>query len=392
MRVIEYGGFGVAYAGRLFGDRGADVIKLEPPGGDPARKEPPALVDAGGTKVGSAFAYFHVNKRFVTLDFERPGGEALLLDLVRSADVLLVEEPYAQSIVESGLSARLVQSAPHLVLVAVTSFGLEGPYASFKADDLVGLAMSGLLGPSGARSGPPTRFPGHMTDVILGLSAAASASMALLGVQSGGGGRFIDISKQAVLTSLTTVSPAVPKFLQEGFVGRRGKTTPAVPSMYYPTKDGLVRFSIYVEWMWPIFARWIHEVTGDEEVLSPKFENPNRGPYADLIDHWTTELTQSYTTEEILVEARARKLTLAPLNTLDGIHSSPQLQERDYFQHVPWLPKDVPYPGPAYRTVPDTWELRLPPGEPGRDNTAVFSEIAGLSDVRVKSLVEEGVL
>ena len=127
MRVIEYGGFGVAYAGRLFGDRGADVIKLEHPGGDPARKEPPALVDAGGTKVGSAFAYFHVNKRFVTLDFERPGGEALLLDLVRSADVLLVEEPYAQSIVESGLSARLVQSAPHLVLVGGDQLRPGGP-------------------------------------------------------------------------------------------------------------------------------------------------------------------------------------------------------------------------------------------------------------------------
>lgn len=392
MRVVECGSFASAYAGRLFADRGADVIKLERPGGDCAREAFPKNFDVGSHKISTSFAFFHINKRFITLDLNSPPGVRLLQALAGQLDLLLVDEPYSTTFHADGTFRRLLGEHPHLVIVAITPFGLEGPYAGFQSDDLVLLGMSGLLGPAGSPSGGPTRFPGHMVDVLVGLSAASSGSLALAEVESGGGGRVVDVSKEAVLASLTTVAPAVPKYLQEGFMGYRGKSTPGVPSVYYPTKDGTVKLTVHVEWMWPILAQWISEVTGETEVLSPQFEGVGRSRYGELVDHWITELTQQFTTEELLAEAQLRKITVAPLNDLKDVLANPQLEARGYLREESWMPQGIRFPGPAYKTEPDQFGAWRPLKAAGGDNREVYTQLAGLSESRIGELSREGVL
>jgi crotonobetainyl-CoA:carnitine CoA-transferase CaiB-like acyl-CoA transferase len=376
MRIIEIGGFAAGYAGRLFADRGEDVIKLEPPGGDAIRSVAPQIETVSGVRVNSSFAFFHINKSFATLDLNSADGESRLIHLAKTADLLLVEEPYAQHLITSGVRERLVAQAPTLVVVFCTGFGAEGPYAGYRADDLAALAMAGILRCAGSDEAPPTRLPGHSADVFVGLAMASAGSMALLQRDDTGRGRVVDVSKQEALASTTTIV-GVAKYLQEGFTGIRGRSNAGIPSGYYPTKNGLVRITAYIKWMWRVLAQWVYEVTGEVKILDEMFEggDADRYPYADLLDHWLTDFAVQFTTEEILLEAERRKLTIAAVNDLDGVLSHPQLAARGYFHNPSWLGNGAVYPGPAYRTSDLKMELRSPSESPGRDDHTVFAEL-----------------
>ena len=133
-------------------------------------------------------------------------------------------------------------------------------------------------------------------------------------------------------------------------------------------------------------------MTGETQVLSPQFEGPGRSRYGELVDHWITEMTQQFTTEELLAEAQQSKITVAPLNDLKDILENPQLKARNYLREEPWMPYGIGFPGPAYKTEPDHFGVRKGLKEPGGDNIEVYTELAGLSESRIIDLSREGVL
>jgi crotonobetainyl-CoA:carnitine CoA-transferase CaiB-like acyl-CoA transferase len=165
LSVVELGtGSTLAYCGKLFADFGAEVIKVEPPGGDPGRAEPP-LVEAGGGRESAYFAWVNTNKRSITADLAIAAAVARVGALIGTVDVLLDSRP-----LEAVLGGPLAHDAlraqnPRLVVAALSWFGETGPYRDFAATDATCRALAGLVKLVGPQAGPPLAVNDHQADV-----------------------------------------------------------------------------------------------------------------------------------------------------------------------------------------------------------------------------------
>src|SRR5437868_15322516 len=180
-----------AYCTLLLADMGADVIKVEEPGaGDYMRWTPPIV--AGQSALFSAI---NRNKRSITLNLKSEEGRQLLLGLVENADVLV--EGNRPGVMERlGLGWPVLHARnPRLVMCSITGYGQDGPFASRAGHDLNYMAIAGALGLNGERGGPPAPLPVQVADIGGGgLQPAVAILGALVGVQRGGEGRWIDAS------------------------------------------------------------------------------------------------------------------------------------------------------------------------------------------------------
>ncbi|HEX2929862.1 MAG TPA: CoA transferase, partial [Candidatus Binatia bacterium] len=148
-RVLDLSSSMAAFCGKLLSDLGMDVIKVEPPEGDSTRREPPFAKGHAHREGSLRFAYLNAGKRSVTLDIAKESGRKILLDLIARADVVL--EDFAPGyLAERTLGYDIfLERQKKLILVSLTGFGQDGPYAHFKTPDIVGNAMGGLLYISG---------------------------------------------------------------------------------------------------------------------------------------------------------------------------------------------------------------------------------------------------
>src|ERR1700761_866108 len=179
-RVLQIGsGVAVDYCGKLFADFGADVVKLEPPGGDPLRLAPPVL-DGGESGL---FAWLNTNKRSVT---ETPGA---LQELLPGADLLLDGRP---------LTAPPLPAGPFTTTTKISWFGESGPYAHYAATEATTRALAGLVALTGRADGPPTIATDGQSGVIAGLAAVIASSAGLFDRPSGGRRFSVSIHEAAV--------------------------------------------------------------------------------------------------------------------------------------------------------------------------------------------------
>ncbi|HWQ28623.1 MAG TPA: CoA transferase, partial [Dehalococcoidia bacterium] len=143
VRVIDLAGEIGQYCTKLLADLGADVIKVEPPGGDPVRRLPPFYHDRPGEQTSLYWLNLNTNKRSVTLDLETADGRRLFLKLAATADVVVETFPpgYLDRL---GLGYdALTKLKPDIIVTSITGFGQTGPHAHYKAPDIVGVAMGG---------------------------------------------------------------------------------------------------------------------------------------------------------------------------------------------------------------------------------------------------------
>ena len=155
LRILDLTGKKGAYCGQLLANLGAEVILMEPPGGDPMRREGPFKSDASHPEGSISFAAYHTNKRAIVLDLETSEGQQTLRALVRAADVLIEDRPvgYLGSL---GLGYDQLETInPALVMASISGFGLSGPYRDFKATNIVAFAMGGLMISAAIRAGRP---------------------------------------------------------------------------------------------------------------------------------------------------------------------------------------------------------------------------------------------
>ncbi len=185
LRVLEVGSAAsLEYCGKLFADFGAEVIKIEPPGGDPRRAIPP-LLDAGKGRIESGtFAWLNTNKRSVTADL--PADEGSVRALLEAADVLLDARPPAE--MQSGAlgHAALRNAYPALTITALSWFGESGPYRGFAASDATVRALAGLVSLVGPVDGPPIlASPDGQAGYVAGLAAFIAAAAGLYRTRGG---------------------------------------------------------------------------------------------------------------------------------------------------------------------------------------------------------------
>ncbi len=249
---------------------------------------------------------------------------------------------------------------------------------------------------TGEQCDPPVTLAGDQAHVSASTFAAVSSLIALLHASRTGQGQHVDISVQECVASITHICGA-GKFLDDGIVPkRRGSGLFAsVPSGAYRCRDGLVYLMVNRPHHWKALAEWIHEVTGNEEVLDPMFEGPSsrRQEHRELIDLFVTDLTERLTVDEAYHEGQRRHIAFTPVRTISQVVSDPHLAARGYF--VPVTEPGgatVRYPGAPYRHDRTPWALRWPAPAPGEHNDAIYRGELGLSPEQIRRLEAHGVV
>ncbi len=395
-RVLELADEKGVYCGKLFADMGADVVKIERPGGDATRAIPPFRHDRPDPDGSLFFLYMNTSKRGVTLDLEQPEGQALFRRLVATAD--LVIETFAPGYLDGlGLGYQALRAErPGLVLTSITGFGQTGPCRDFASSDLVANALGGALYVTGEAEDPPVTLAGEPAHVMASTYAAVASLIALQHAAATGAGQHVDISVEETTASVTHICGA-GKWLDDHIVPRRGGTGlfASVPSGAYPCKDGLVYLMVNRPLHWAALARWIHEVTGNQAVLSPLFEGPSSNRYADreMIDVAIAELTSRFTVAEVYHEGQRRHLAFTPVNTAAALARDPHLAARGYFVDAerPAAGR-VRYPGAPYRPGVTPWAIARPAPRVGEHNAEVYGGELGLAADALRDLEARAII
>ena len=196
LRVVELPGPATLFAGKCFADLGADVLKIEPPGGDPSRRLPPLVhVESATGPVSTSWLSYDIGKRHEEVALDTPAGRDRIFELAATADILLHSYPEARATALGLDSESLRGRNARLIEVAVTPFGYDGPYADNPASDLVQLAMSGYMHMTGDADGRPLRPSVPMQTYLHGSNQAfAAALLALRRRDQTGEGAFVDQS------------------------------------------------------------------------------------------------------------------------------------------------------------------------------------------------------
>jgi crotonobetainyl-CoA:carnitine CoA-transferase CaiB-like acyl-CoA transferase len=310
------------YATKIFADLGAEVIRIEPPGGDPMRKQPP-LDDATGASLFHAF--MNTNKRSVTLDVESADGQAKLRRLVESAD--MVVESFKPGYLESlGVGYGAFEGkAPGLVWTSVTAFGSDGPYAAWSADDLVIQAMGGLMTLTGTPDKAPLRLYGEQTCYIAGLHAASGTLMAYWHALMTGEGQHVDVSIQECVAH--TLENAIQFYTAEGVVRGRTKGRLDPGAGVFPCSDGEI---FLMAGLSMISSSWHNLVAlmnasgteGAKDLLDPKWVDPEwrkTQEARDVANAAIARFTKSRTKNQVYDLTQQNRILSAPMNKVGDL-------------------------------------------------------------------------
>jgi crotonobetainyl-CoA:carnitine CoA-transferase CaiB-like acyl-CoA transferase len=266
LRVLDLTVGGADAVTRPLADLGADVLKIEPPGGSPGRAAPPSIAAAS-----VAFTLHNANKRSAALNPEDDADRRLFMELAGGADIVVDSGIPGQAAAFGAPCAELARRFDHLVVMSVTDFGADGPHASWRATDPVLYALSTAL----SRSGPPTGTPVLPPDGIASATAAAQAAWAALVAYYHrlryGRGDYIDFSRfEAVVQVLD------PPFgsMGQGALGNRPggwRGRPRNQDVYpiVACKDGHVRLCVMSPRQWRGMRAWLGE---PEQFQDPKYE------------------------------------------------------------------------------------------------------------------------
>ena len=396
-RILDLTGPEAVFCGKLLADYGADVVKVEPPGGDPTRHKAPFIGDEVGIDRSSYFLFYNTNKRSVTIDLDTPKGQELFRKLAETADVLIESFPVGH-MESKGLgfdSLKAINS--NLVMASVTPFGQTGPWSGYQSSDLISLAASGFMQITGDPDGPPLR-QGNEQSHFPGAQYAAAAIMGALFYRDmqGGGGQHIDVSQQeAMITYYTDAHPALAWMQRGENVTRVGtNSTLVIPLGAYPSSDGWISAGIITPREWENLSQWMYEVTGNEEILNDDYKggNQDRAPFNDIITALVIDFTTRFTSEELFHQGQERNLVFIPVNTVSDLLVDPQLEASNFWFDIDHAEAGtLRYPLGVFDSE-EVSPTTNPAPHLGQDNEAILCGELGLSQSELFSLRSQGVV
>ncbi len=396
-RVLDLSGPEAVFCGKLLADYGADVVRIEPPGGDPSRNRGPFVADREGPDRSLYFLFYNTNKRSITLDFESEQGRDLFRRLAEDADVVLESFPvgYMDSL---GLGYGALKSINSgIVMASVTPFGQTGPWRNYRSSDLIALASSGFMQITGEPDGPPMRQGNDQSHFPGAQFAAASILAALYHRDLGGGeGQYIDVSLQeSLITYYTDAHPALAHMMLGENVTRVGATsTLVIPLGAYPSADGWISAGIITPREWDTLAEWIYEATGNEEVLNEAYRggNQDRAPYNDTITALVIDFTTRFSSEYLFHEGQRRNLVFIPVNTVSDLLADPQLEQSNFWFGIDHAETgEVQYPQGVFDSD-EVSPATKPAPSVGQDNETIYAGELGLSNEELSALRGQGVI
>lgn len=358
IRVLDVTDEFAAYASRLLGDLGADVIRIEPPGGSRTRREPPLVAAPNGREVSAFDRFVNAGKRSVTLDIAGADGRALFERLVRTADIVV--ETWSSTDAERWhlVPAELAIVNPRLIHVSVTPFGRDRPRPAVDDDDLTVLAAGGLLYLGGYPDSAPLAAYGGQSRNAASLFAAVATLVALLERERTGLGRWVDVSAQECVAQ--ALEDSVASYELTGQIRRRhGSEAAEAGTGIYPCADGMVSMvagRVGTAKAWQALVAWLEEAGADgaTALQDPEWSTLAFRQTRAAIDQFEKifrRFTATRTRLELYRDAQRRGIALSPVNDVAGILADPQLLALGFWVTVPdpEIGRDAIFPGPPYR-------------------------------------------
>jgi benzylsuccinate CoA-transferase BbsE subunit len=393
------------FCGKLLGDLGADVIKIEKPGGDPARNIGPFYHDEPDPEKSLFWFAFNTSKRGITLDIETADGQEIFKKLVKSADFVIESFPpgYMDKL---GLGYKdLEKLNPGIIMVSITPFGQTGPYKDYKAPDIVAWAMGGEMYVSGDADRPPVRISHHSHSYLHAGSEAAIAATAVLYCRHmTGEGQHIDVSIQEAVTRTSHQGTTIPWDTNK-VIPKRGAMfqSRARVTNQWPCKDGHV---IFMYWGGPLALRFnmpliqLMEDEGVDVEFLKSFDwlafdwRTTEQEMMDRIAEPTSKFFMMHTKAELLDKAVKYNFPLYPTATTADTLENVQLAARNFWVELehPELGTTITYPGAFVNAseTPPVVSRRAP--LIGEHNKEIYEQELGMSGEELLKLKQAGVI
>ena len=394
-RVLDLSGPLGVYCGKLMAGLGADVIKVEPPGGDAMRRIGPFVHDRPHPERSLYWLQFNTNKRSITLDITSREGAEVFLRLVRKAD--MVVETFPPGFMDSlGLGyPRLSMEHPELVYLSITPFGQTGPYKDFKGSDLIGFAMGGYMYVTGWPHTPPTRLWGSQAYHTASNRAFIAALIALYHRLNTDRGQHIDVSMQEAVAATTEhVNTA---YNYEG--------TPAIRCGFrhggqfvatWKCMDGYASITTNTRQAWDDLRAWMAQEGMVGDLMEEKYDDIIilRAQYSEHIEELIGEWANHHTRKEITEYGQARHHPWGPAVAPSEILDNPQLWDRGFFVDVehPELGSTLSYPGTPYLLSGSPRKLQTTAPRIGQHNDEIYHGELGLSHEDMEVLTGANVI
>ncbi|MGD0662375.1 MAG: CoA transferase [Syntrophorhabdales bacterium] len=403
-RILDLADEKGSYCGRILGDLGADVIKVERPSGDPARRIGPFYHDIPDPERSLHWLAFNSSKRGITLNIEGREGRTIFRKLSEKADIVVESFPpgYLDKL---GLSyADLSSLNPGIIMVSITPFGQTGPYRDRKASDIAILAMSGLMSITGDADRAPVRMCLDQTYSLGATHGLVGALIALRYRRLSHVGQHVDVSLYEAAVRGNYWEPARWEFLKE-IVKRSGNRFPRAVAkglQLWPCKDG------YVTWL------LTGGVTGAKQMnaLVQWMDEKNQGDTLKAVDWDALHLSEvspeqmaaweaiigkfflRFTMKEMMAEAIKRGIPMAGVNRIDQVAEDEQLAYRGYWERLPMsgLEETVGLPAFAYLSGVGSTRIRNRAPRIGEHNEEVYIKELGFSGDDIASFRKQGIL
>ena len=373
----------------ILAELGAEVIKVEVPGGGDAIRTTPPLTEG---QESYRFISLNRGKQGITLNLDSEEGRRICKELVKRCDVLV--ENFTPGVMESyGLGyEELKRHNPRLIFASISGFGHTGPYRSQVAFDTIIQAMGGLISINGHPDTPPTKVGPAIADFLGGIFAAVAILAALQYRAKTNQGQFIDVSMQDCIWYITAIQ-FLPGYLLTGNEPPRlgNRQIEVTPFNIYQAKDGYIVIGVVTVGQW----HRLLDVIGRQDLKDvPEYASQvSRINHVEKVDAIVEEWTKQRTVDEIIKQLRAADLACSPVPTFGQVANDPQLASRNMQVDVEQLISG------KLRVPGSVFKMSKTPGDPtepapflGQHNADVYSELLGYDQKTIARLQQEGVI
>ena len=373
------------YCGLLLGDLGADVVKVEKTAGEETRALHPRVGDESLSTM-----VFNRNKRGITINYRHPEGQALLRDLAKEADVL-IENFRPGTMEQMGCGWDVLRDLnPRLVMVRVSGFGQDGPWATKPCFDVIGQAMSGLMEMTGQPGGPPTMAGTFVVDYATALYATIGTMGALQAREKTGRGQVVDV---ALLDSAVSfLMTAIPERILQGRESTRNgnRDRYAAPVNTFRAADGA--------WVHlcpandTLFGRFVRTAGLEHLLDDPRFATHQaRMNHVEEIEAEVAQWVGRYDADQVVTFMDEAGVPSAKVATMEDVVSNPQLRHRNQIMDVEHAKAGtIPMQGLAIQFGDTPMALRRAAPSIGEHNLEVLEEWLGRGRAALDRLREAG--
>lgn len=393
--------------GKILADLGADVIKIEKPGGDAGRHIGPFYHNIPDPEKSLYWFSYNINKRGITLNLESTDGHKIFLQLVETADFVIESFPVGY-LDKLGLGySELSKINPRIIVTSITPFGQTGPYNHYKSSDLIAMAMGGLMYITGTPERPPVRISIPQSGLEASAHAAAATMIAHYHRGTTGEGQHVDVSiQQCVAFGLAN---AIPLWELNHIILKRvgsflsGRAAKAKIRLVWPCKDGYVLFFVlggsFGTKTNKGITRWMNEEgMATEFLLGVDWDSLDMATQTqemqDQIEEPIAKFLVKHTKAELYEKGMKRDIMIYPISSPRDIAEDVQLKARDFWLDIehPELGASITYPGTFAKLSETPCVIKHRAPLIGEHNLEIYEDELRLSRDEICVLKQAGVI